>query len=184
MDRAFQYAADHGVLIVHASGNDSENNDMVTNFPTRNYNSGEICEPWIEVGALSWKKGLFMTAGFSNYGKKNVDLFAPGVDLYSTIPEHGYNSASGTSMAAPVVSGVAALVWSYYPQLSAKQLKSVLLESTVKYKREKVILPGNPGTIVRFGSLSVTGGVVNAYKAMKLADKITKRKRKGTGNRG
>ena len=123
-----------------------------------------------------------MAAGFSNYGKKSVDLFAPGVDIHSTIPGHGYNSASGTSMAAPVVSGVAAMVWSYYPQLSAKQLKSVLLESTVKYKREKVMLPGNPGKIVKFGSLSGTGGVVNAYKAMKLADKITKRM--GTGSRG
>ena len=176
VDKAFEYAADHGVLIVHAAGNDSENNDIVANYPTRQYNSGKSCETWIEVGALSWKKGLFMAASFTNYGKKNVDLFAPGIDIYSTSPEQQYRKANGTSMSAPVVTGVAALVWSYYPQLTAKQLKSVILDSTVKYKKEKILLPGEFGKIVRFGDISVTGGVVNAYRALKLAEKIAAKK--------
>jgi cell wall-associated protease len=175
VDKAFEYAADHGVLIVHAAGNDSENNDIVANYPTRQFNSGKSCETWIEVGALSWKKGLFMAAGFTNYGKKNVDIFAPGVDIYSTSPEQEYRKASGTSMSAPVVTGVAALVWSYYPQLSAKQLKSVILDSSIKYKSEKIFLPGEPGKIIRFGDISVTGGVVNAYRALKLAKKAAGR---------
>ena len=176
VDKAFEYAEDHGVLIVHAAGNDSENNDIVPNYPSKFFNSGKSCETWIEVGALSWKKGLFMAASFTNYGKKNVDLFAPGIDIYSTSPDQTYRFANGTSLSAPVVTGVAALVWSYYPQLSAKELKSVILDSAVKYKREKIFLPGEPGKIVRFGDISVTGGVVNAYRALKLAEKVYAKK--------
>ncbi len=169
VDEAFKYASDHGVLLVHASGNDSENNDKVSNYPSRYYLNGNKCKTWIEVGALSSNKGPYLVAGFSNYGKKNVDLFAPGMDIYSTIPGQRYRSANGTSMAAPMVTGVAALVWSYYPDLSATQLKHILLKSTVKFKKEKVLLPGDPEKTVKFRKLSKTGGVVNAYKALQLA---------------
>jgi subtilisin family serine protease len=174
VDKAFKYAEDHGVLIVHAAGNDSEDNDKVGNYPSRFYNSGIECKTWIEVGALSWKKGMNMIPGFTNYGKKNVDLFAPGFEIYSTIPEQKYRNANGTSMAAPMVTGVAALVWSYYPQLSVYDLKKILLKSTVKFRREKVILPGDSSKKVKFGKLSATGGEINAYNALKLAAKITK----------
>ena len=171
VDKAVEIAEKNNVLIVHAAGNDSENNDKVPNYPSRIYNSGRICKPWIEVGAITWKNDTNMIAGFSNYGRKNVDLFAPGFDIYSTIPEQGYNYANGTSMASPMVTGVAALVWSYYPELTALEIKEIILKSAVKYKNKKVMLPGNPDKMVKFKKLSKTGGVVNAYYALKLAEK-------------
>lgn len=112
-----------------------------------------------------------MVAGFSNYGAKNVDLFAPGVDLYSTVPNQSYKKESGTSMAAPVVAGVAVLLRSYFPTLSAKQTKEIILQSVHKVNA----MVKKPGTdeLVPFSSLSVTGGYVDAYEAIKLAAKKT-----------
>lgn len=175
VDKAFQYASKHGVLIVHAAGNDSENNDKVFNYPSRFYCSGKECKTWIEVGAISWKNGTNKISGFTNYGRKNVDLFAPGEDIYSTIPGDKYRDADGTSMAAPVVSGVAALVWSYYPDLSTKQLKKIILKSSVKIRQDKVSLPGHPEKTVRFRKLSGTGGIVNAFRALQMAEMKVKK---------
>ncbi len=172
VDSAFRYAENHGVLIIHAAGNDSKNSDKYSSFPVKKYldNKGE-CKTWIEVGAIHWKPGKDMAGSFTNFGKKTVDLFAPGVEIYSTIPGQSYKFASGTSMAAPVVTGVAALVWSYYPELTALELKKILLNSAVSFKRQKVKKPGNPDELTRFGKLSKTGGVVNAYYALKKAGK-------------
>jgi subtilisin family serine protease len=173
VDDAFRYAADHGVLLVHAAGNDSRNTDEQPSYPSPKYldGSGE-CSTWIEVGAVNWKDGKDLAAGFTNYGKNTVDIFAPGVDLYSTVPGSSYKNASGTSMAAPVVAGVAALVLVYHPELTALQLKKILLDSAVSCKRQKVKKPGNPDENIRFGRLSRTGGVVNAYTAIRMADRV------------
>jgi subtilisin family serine protease len=173
VDAAFRYADEHGVLVVHAAGNDSKNSDISSSYPTKKYLDGKgECRTWIEVGATHWKDGKDMVAPFTNYGKKTVDLFAPGVEIYSTMPNQGYRNASGTSMAAPVVTGVATLVLSYYPELTALELKKILLDSVVPYKRKKVKKPGDPEELIRFGKLSKTGGVVNAYAALKKAEKF------------
>ncbi len=176
VDKAFEYAQKKGVLIVHAAGNDSENNDKVTHFPTRELNAekGEIAT-WIEVGASTWKEKEKLAGSFSNYGRKSVDIFAPGVDVYSTYPENTYKPESGTSMACPVVTGVCALVLSYYPELTAGQLKEIILDSTDNFKNQKVTFPGSKNKQVKFKKLSQTGGIINAYKALQLAEKYSKK---------
>jgi subtilisin family serine protease len=113
---------------------------------------------------------------FSNYGQETVDIFAPGVNVYSLVPDNKYGAKSGTSMACPVVTGVAAVLWSYYPELNALQIKDILLKSSTKHKKLKVFLPGIPGSkrkTVKFSKLSVTGGIVNLYNALNLAEDIS-----------
>src|SRR5690606_37070626 len=119
------------------------------------------------------------SASFSNYGSKTVDLFAPGVDIVSLVPGNKYNQMNGTSFASPVVAGVAALVWSHYPQFSAVEIKEILLESSTKYPRLKVYVPGKSEKEkekVKFSKLSASGGVVNAYEALRLAEKLAEKK--------
>jgi len=172
VDEAFKYAEAHGVLVIHSAGNDSKNNDEYYSFPRKFYQDGKgECKTWIEVGATHWKDGENMVGGFSNYGKKTVDLFAPGVEIYSTAPDQSYRNASGTSMSAPVVTGVAALVLSYYPELTAMELKKILMKSVVSFKKQNVKKPGNPDELIRFDRLCKSGGVVNAYNALKMAEK-------------
>lgn len=175
VDKAVKYAEKKGVLLVHAAGNSSLNTDEENNYPNKYCKDKKSKKPfanWIEVGALSWKTGEDAVATFSNYGKVNVDVFAPGVDIYATIPGSEYESLSGTSMASPVTAGVAALVWSYYPELSVKELRKCIVESTVKLS-DFVSLPGSNGSKqVEFKDLCNTSGVVNAYKALQMADKI------------
>lgn len=170
VDAAIQYAEQRGVLLIHAAGNESMNTDKVNFYPQRNYNNGKKAANWLDVGALSWKKDEASVAEFSNYGQKTVDLFAPGVDILSTMPDQQYKEQSGTSMAAPVTSGVAALVLSHFPHLTAIQLREVLLKSVSKTD-QKVKVPGGEET-AKFTMLSVTGGVVNAYEAIKEAMKV------------
>ncbi|MNE12450.1 Thermophilic serine proteinase precursor [compost metagenome] len=177
VDEAVKYAASKDVLLIHAAGNDASNNDTVGNYPNRNFIGGGTASNWIEVGALSWKGGDESVANFSNYGKKTVDVFAPGVDIYSTVPFSKYKSNSGTSMASPVVAGIAAVIRSYYPKLTAEQVKTVIVNSTVKFTDLQVNAPGSEDKKqVKFGDLSVTGGVVNLYDAIKLADAMSKKK--------
>lgn len=175
VDEAVRYAEAHDVLLVHAAGNDGKNNDTSDNFPNKYFEKRGLfgrkaARNWIEVGALNWQDGDRLAAPFSNYGKKNVDLFAPGMAIYSTTPDNGYGDAQGTSMAAPVVAGVAALIRSYYPDLTAAQVREILLKSVSKVDRE-VIKPGTKDEKVPFSSLCASGGVVNAYKAVELAAK-------------
>ncbi|MCK5781077.1 MAG: S8 family serine peptidase [Flavobacteriales bacterium] len=174
VDAAIKYAIKKGVLFVHAAGNDGKDIDKENNFPNVK-NSKSNAKAWIEVGASSWKTGEDLPAVFSNYGKKSVDLFAPGVDIYSTVPMNDYDTYSGTSMATPVVAGVAAVVMSYYPDLSAKQVKKILMKSVTELKDLDVKLPNDrrDGEVkkVKFGTLSVSGGIVNLYNALKLAEK-------------
>jgi len=169
VDDAVKYAESKGVLLVHAAGNESTNKDSLGNFPNPNYLSGGTAKNWIEVGASARDTGQKMVANFSNYGKNTVDLFAPGVDIYSSVPfKNQYKNESGTSMASPVVTGLAAVLKSYFPYLTAVQLKDIILKTAVKY-HNKVLLPGSKDKLVPFDSLSITGGVANLYEAVKLA---------------
>jgi len=174
VDDAVRYADSHGVLMVHAAGNDGADLSKGHNFPTPVYLDGGHPLNWIEVGASSWKGGDSLAANFSNFGKSEVDVFAPGVDILSTVPGNQYERDSGTSMAAPVVSGLAALIMSYYPNLTATEVRKIIMASVSKYTDQMVRRPGSESTpLVPFGTLSVTGGVVNAYAALKMADDVS-----------
>ena len=172
VDDAYRYAASKNVLLVHAAGNDAKNVDTTFNFPNPFYIDGKgRAENIITVGASGDEKNGGLTASFSNYGKKEVDVFAPGVNIHSTIPGgNTYGDASGTSMACPVVAGIAALLLEYYPKLTALQLKQAI-EKSAMVSKEKV---NNPETKekVSLGDLSKTGGFVNAYEAVKYAGTI------------
>lgn len=167
VDDAVRYADEHGVLMIHAAGNDGEDLETASNYPTPVYDDGGRAANWIEVGAANWSvEGL--AAPFSNYGQTKVDVFAPGVDILSTYPGDEFRREDGTSMAAPVVTGVAAMLMAYFPDLTASDVKRILLESSTKYADLTVAQPGT-GTPVPFGTLSATGGVVNAYQAVRMA---------------
>lgn len=176
VDDAVKYAAAHDVLLVHAAGNDSRNLDSSFNFPNPIFQDGSgEARNFITVGASGDPTNGGFTASFSNYGKNSVDVFAPGVNIYSTLPGGNvYGKMSGTSMAAPVVSGIAALLLEYFPTLSAEQLKYVIEKSVVPIT-EDVILPGtqDDGPVkVKLSDISKTGGEVNAYNAVKLAQTL------------
>lgn len=169
VDAAVRYADERGVLMIHAAGNDGEDIETADNFPTPVFADGGRAANWIEVGAANWMVDT-LAAPFSNYGQTVVDLFSPGVDILSTMPGSEYEREDGTSMAAPVVSGVAALLMAYFPELTAADVKRILLESAVDYGSTEVTLPGSlEGERVLFGRLSATGRVVNAYEAVRLA---------------
>ncbi|MFB6099343.1 MAG: S8 family peptidase [Salinibacter sp.] len=172
VDAAVQYADSMGVLMVHAAGNDGANVDSTDNFPSPYYENGGKAKRWIEVGASSWKGGRQLVASFSNYGNKRVDVFAPGRSIYSTVPHNQYERNNGTSMAAPMVSGLAALIMAYYPSLTALQVRSIILDTATRYKDQIVKRPGGKGT-VRFGKLSRTGAIVDARAALQRAAQMT-----------
>jgi subtilisin family serine protease len=172
VDAAVRYADSKGVLMVHGAGNDGKDLASTPSFPTPMYESGGRAANWIEVGATSWKGGDSLVANFSNYGRAQVDVFAPGVDIYSTIPG-GYKKESGTSMASPVVAGLAALLMSYYPSLTVSEVRRVIVESATRMPEQLVARPGGGSARVRFGDLSVTGGIVNAYEAIRMAERLS-----------
>lgn len=182
---AFRYAEENGVLLIHAAGNESNNNDELGhNFPSPIYpGMNKKFSNWIEVGASTrYKKAKLkkdyvvhegLAAEFSNYGNEIVDVFAPGHDIYSTTPDNSYSNYSGTSMAGPMVAGTAALLKSYYPQLTCLEIKSIILKSVKNVGKQKTLLPGSEEEFVPFSELSVTGGIVNVYNAVQLAEEIT-----------
>lgn len=169
VDEAVKYALAKDVLLVHAAGNDAKYIDSVysANFPNP-YVDSVYASNWIEVGA-SGKRMKKLAASFSNYGSKSTDLFAPGVKIYSTVPNNEYDYESGTSMAAPVVSGIAALLRSHYPKLSARQVKGVLMKTVTKYNHY-TDMPGNSKILMLFDVMSKSGGIVNAQQAVRLAN--------------
>ncbi|MBB5439957.1 subtilisin family serine protease [Pedobacter sp. AK017] len=222
VDDAVKYAEKKGVLLVHAAGNDNQNNDLEENYPTKYYDSPEAiaykkahkkpdlsamlfrpnanqqqgpgmgrnvptlplkpvidtakfnlphANNWIEVGASAYKNDASLKASFSNYGKYTVDVFAPGFMIKSTVPGSKYEEFDGTSMAAPVVSGLAALILSYYPELKPREVREIIMKSVVKVE-QKVKHENSRGESERisFKELCVSGGVVNAYEALKLAE--------------
>jgi subtilisin family serine protease len=177
VDSAVAYAEQKDVLLVHSAGNENYNLDSITVFPNANLAAfKKNASSFITVGASS---DTLITEGniaadFSNYGKQNVDLFAPGVKIYSTLPGgNTYGNQDGTSMAAPIVTGVAALLRTYYPSLTAKQVKTIL-EKTVftPAALAPCLQPGNSSIATPFGTLSKTGGIVNAYNAVVLANSM------------
>ncbi len=166
VDEAVKYAESKGVLLVHAAGNSNANNDTEPNFPNRkNKVEGIEFSNWLEIGASSFEKGLSLPADFSNYGKSSVDFFAPGVDILSTTPDNSYDTYSGTSMASPTVAGVAALVLSYDSSLDAAALRSLLIDTSRRYPKLKVYLPGTESAVL-FSSLSKSGTIVDAFEAV------------------
>ena len=171
--KAIKHAEEKGVLMVHAAGNDAQNLDKAKNFPNPNYAfQKQPCSTWLTVGASASTGDEQLVGVFSNYGRKSVDLFSPGVRIYSTKPDNTYEFEDGTSMAAPVVSGVAALIKSYFPEITAVQLKELLLESSNKYPKLSVLMPDaeyKQSRSSKFKKLSRNGGVVNALNAAKLA---------------
>ena len=172
---AIKYAASNDVLIVHAAGNDGEDLELPEN---RNYPNDdmdtetEFVDNLITVGALTSSYGSEMIASFSNYGSQRVDVFAPGAEIYSTMPNSAYEFQGGTSMAAPAVAGVAALIRSYYPDLSASQVKNIIMESGLRTKTS-VIVAGDETKATTFDKISKSGKMVNAYNALILANNVS-----------
>ena len=188
VDDAVKYAESKGVLLVHAAGNESTNIDEAAHYPCRTMEDGSLVSNWLEIGAMGYdydiKKGdeekplpknpkyKMVVGDFSNYGVKLVDVFAPGVDIYSTTPENTYAFFDGTSMASPATSGVAAVLMSYFPNLTAAQVRDIIMKSSTKYGKYQVKKPGTKEDMVTMADLSASGGVVNLYNAIKMAMKI------------
>ena len=172
VDDAVKYAESKDVLLVHAAGNDAKDVDTEDNFPSALFKDGKYRpNNYITVGASGDPTNGGLTANFSNYGKNEVDVFAPGVQIYSSVPGgNTYGNESGTSMACPLVAGIAALTLQYYPNLSAKQLKYVIEKSAIQ-PDQKVMKPGSDEK-VNLSDLSKTGGIANACEALKLASTI------------
>ncbi|MCG7488331.1 S8 family peptidase [Vibrio sp. Of14-4] len=164
VDHAFRYAARKGVLIVHSAGNSRNDNDVKPSFPNRfaKHQWSKPISTWMDIGASAKYADDALVASFSNYGQETVDVFAPGYRVLSSTPDNTYSTYSGTSMAAPVVSGVAAMVWSHYPDLSAVELKELLMTKARTYPELLVKNPTTPEDLVPFSTLSISGGVVDA----------------------
>ncbi len=169
VDDAVRYAQSKGVLLVHAAGNDHNNVDSTENYPSPYFADTKTkASNYITVGASGDPKTGGLIADFSNYGKREVDVFAPGVKIYSTIPAgNAYEFEDGTSMASPVVAGLAALILSYFPDLSAEQVK-YCIEKGAQNPNIKVKKPGGENN-VDFSDFSRTGGIINAYESVKIA---------------
>ena len=186
VDKAVKYALKKDVLLVHAAGNDGKENFRDNNFPNDRFQKKGLFSPkyaanWIEVGASNWISGESLAAPFSNYSSKNVDIFAPGMEIYSTLPGGTYGNQQGTSMAAPMISGAAAMLRSWFPDLSATQVKEILMASAsqINTGTQK---PGDE-SVVPFSTLSVSGGIANIEKAFELAMKTTGKNKKDANAR-
>ena len=175
---ALKYAAEKDVLIVNAAGNDAKNIDVQPTFPDDNIDGKEFTDTMITIGALNYEYNENLVASFSNYGKNNVDLFSPGVQIYATVPENKYKFLDGTSMAAPEVAGVAALIRAYFPNLKAREVKQILMESGLTPTISEVIVGGpdeeQESKRMLFSDLCKSGKMVNAYNAIILAAQRSK----------
>ena len=175
---AIKYAAANDVLIVNASGNESDNLDETAVYPNDAIENGpEIAENFLTVSALNFEYDNNLVANFSNYGKYNVDVFAPGVKIWATTPNNTYEFLQGTSMASPAVAGVAALLRSYFPELSATEVKHIIMKSGLPAENN-VTLPGDSSAEDTFANLSKSGKMVNLYNALILADSVSRGKTK------
>ncbi|MFW6019546.1 MAG: S8 family serine peptidase [Bacteroidales bacterium] len=172
VDSAIRYAAKNDVLVVIGAGNDHKNNDLRPNYPNKFYADSAIAPNVISVGASNSDSLQNMIASFSNYGKKQVDIFAPGVNIHALNTNHRTRKISGTSAAAPVVTGVAALIKTHYPAIKAADLKTILMESVTDYSELDVKIPGSEDTLKKLDEICTSGGVINAYKAVRLTKKL------------
>ena len=175
VEEAIQYAADKDVLIVNAAGNEGLDIDQKPVYPNDQNQGKEIADNFLTVGALNYTYGPSLVTDFSNYGKSNVDVFAPGAKIWSTTPNNTYDYLDGTSMAAPQVAGVAAIIRSYYPNLSAAQVKKVIMDSAVS--TNATVLAGGQNS-KKLTELSRSGAMANLYNALILADKVAKEPQK------
>jgi len=169
-------AHNQDVLIVTSAGNDHLNLDQkeVFNYPNDTNSKGdEIVDNFIKVGASTNNLNKNIKRKSSNYGKTEVDIFAPGENIYTTSPNNTYSTKNGTSYAAPIVSGVAALIRSYYPSLSAAEVKDILMKSGTAYHIDiEIEQEDGSKKLVPFSELSKSGKIVNAYNALLLAEKV------------
>jgi subtilisin family serine protease len=173
---AFRYADSKGVLLVHAAGNDNTDVDESPNFPTSLYSfQKQPLDHFLTIGASTRFPKEKLAADFSNFGQTKVDVFAPGYEIYNSVPQSAYKKLQGTSMAAPMVAGVAALLKSYFPTLTMKEIKEVILKSAKSYKGTKQTKPGTE-ELVDFAALSVTGAVVNVKNAVSMCMELEKAK--------
>ncbi|RMF02900.1 MAG: peptidase S8 [Bacteroidetes bacterium] len=180
VDDAVRYAVANDVLLIHAAGNDAKENTEDNNFPHDRYAKRGFFGPkyaatWIEVGAMTASNDENLTASFSNWSPERVDIFAPGAEIYATVPGDKYRMLQGTSMAAPMVAGLAAILRSYFPDLTAKQVKGIIMDSS--YRPTQLVKEPGGERKVPLNRLCVTGGVANTYNAVQLA-KSTKGKKK------
>ena len=164
VNEAVKYAMSKDVLMIHAAGNEMKDCDKELSFPNREFANGGIASNWIQVGASSYKKSKKIIGDFSNYGKNKVDLFAPGVDIYSTVCDNKYLIESGTSMAAPAVTGVAAIIRSYFPELTASEVRDLLMKTAEPYS-QKVKVPGTKKKR-KMKNMCISGGFVNVNNAV------------------
>ncbi|MDG1147120.1 MAG: S8 family peptidase [Crocinitomicaceae bacterium] len=173
---AFRYADSKGVLCIHAAGNDHKDIDTESNFPTSVYSfQSEKLDHFLTIGSSTKDKKDKLPSSFSNFGQNGVDVFAPGSEIYNSVPQSDYMTLQGTSMACPMVSGVAAMLKSYFPEMSMKEIADVILSSATSYKGVEKIHPGTK-KMADFGTLSVTGGVVNVKNAVDACLAIEKAK--------
>ncbi|HSD14354.1 MAG TPA: S8 family peptidase, partial [Flavobacterium sp.] len=171
---AIKYAASKDVLVIFAAGNESYDLDTMNKYPTDSYNNQpEISNNVLIIGATAPTYGTDMVASFSNYGKNSVDIFAPGDKIYATTPSNSYQYLQGTSMASPNVAGVAALIRSYYPSLTAAQVKQIIMDSGTPLTNK--IKVGETEDIKPFNEVSKSGKIVNAYNALLMASKMAKK---------
>ena len=171
---AIKYAASKDVLIVNAAGNEALDLDGIQVYPNdQELDGAEIADNFITIGAMHHDYGSEMVANFSNYGNTSVDVFAPGTKIWSTMPNNTYEYQQGTSMAAPAAAGVAAVIRSYYPNLTAAQVKDILMKSGLD-SSQNVVLGGDPANAQAFGQISVSGKMVNMYNAILMADKMSR----------
>lgn len=182
VDAAVRYARENDVLLVHAAGNDGKELTFENNYPNdrfikRGFFGPKYADNWIEVGAMTAYNDDKLTASFSNWSNDKVDVFAPGEEIYATVPDNKYQNLQGTSMAAPMVAGLAAVLRSYFPDLTAKQVKEIIMESAV-VPSQLVIVPGSEDDKALLMKLSVSGGVANTYQAVKMAIETKGRKKK------
>jgi subtilisin family serine protease len=187
VDAAVRYAVSKDVILVHAAGNDGKENDFENNFPHDKFDRSGLFRPkyadtWIEVGAMAASNDENLTAGFSNWSADKVDVFAPGVEIYATVPDDKYQDLQGTSMAAPMVAGLAATLRSYFPDLTAEQVKQIIMDSSIK-PSFLVNVPGEDDKQVMLDKLSVTGGVANTLRAVQMAMNIQGDKKKPAATR-
>jgi len=171
---AIKYADKNDVLIVNAAGNEGIDMDNINIYPNDQFpdKPTEIVDNFLTVGATTYTYGSGLVAGFSNYGKKTVDVFAPGTKIWSTTPNNTYEFMQGTSMASPEVTGVAAIIRSYYPKLSAGQVKEIIMDSGLS--TSATVQVGEEKSNKKFSELSTSGKMVNLYNALILADKVSK----------
>ncbi len=173
---ALKYADSKGVLVIHAAGNDNANVDETDNFPTSKYDfQTEPLNHYLTIGASTNDASGSLAAEFSNYGKTMVDVFAPGYEIWNTVPNNEYQNLQGTSMAAPMVAGVAAMLKGYFPNLTMLDVKNAIMASVTSYKGTKQLLPGTY-EMVDFSEMSIAGGVVNVKNAVVYCKKLEKQK--------